>query len=321
VASCRWLVVLLVIGCLLRAGPAQAQPEPIGGGAAIRSAALFLADKGDEYFRAKHYPQALQLLEMAEALHHAPTLLLMIAQCEGHLGRLLDGRSHLQKVIDERLGPYASGPFLRAQAEAHKRLAVLEARIPRVSIRLQGSLEGVEVRIDGAAIPVETLGQELRLDPGTHHVVVLGRHDVQSKTITLDEGARQSIVFDLQRPVAPGAPTAEQSSLLLPVLFLGAGVVGMGAGLVTGVMALNEADQLKSTCTAGNQQCDPDAQSHEDAAKGLATGSTIGFVLGGIGLTVGALLLVTRATEAAPAAETALRLQLGPGSVALQGAF
>ncbi len=319
--ACRWLAALLVIGCLLRAGPVQAQAPPVGGGAAIRSAALFLADKGDEYFIAKHYEQAFKLFQMAEALHHAPTLLLMIAQCEGHLGRLLEARSHLQQVIDEPLGPNASGPFRRAQADAQQRLVALDLRIPRLSIRLEGSVEGVEVRLDGAAIPVETLGQGLRLDPGKHHVVVLGQHDVQSKTITLSEGARQDIVFDLRRQRGPGAPTVESSALLLPVIFLGVGVVGMGAGMVTGVLALDEAEQLKSTCAAGTQQCDPDAKSHEDAAKSLATGSTIGFVLGGIGLTVGALLLVTQATAPSEPIETGLRLRIGPGSVVLEGAF
>ncbi|MBW2452878.1 MAG: tetratricopeptide repeat protein [Deltaproteobacteria bacterium] len=312
---------MLLVSCLLWPAVGHGQEEPTGGDAAVRSAARFLANKGDEYFHGKRYERALELFQMAEALHHAPTLVLMIAKTEAQLGRLLGARNHLQGIIDEPLGPRASGPFRFAQADAQRRLAALEPRIPRLSIRLEGSAAGVEVRLDGAAIPVETLGQALPLDPGVHHIVVLGKEDVQSQTLTLVEGAREQVVFDLRPPAAPLAPTPERPSLALPILSFGVGVAGVVVGTVTGVMALDEAEQLKSTCTAGNQDCDPEARSHEDAAKGLATVSTVGFVFGGIGLTVGALLLVTGSSESAKPTETALGLRLGPGAISLEGTF
>ena len=137
----------------------------------------------------------------------------------------------------------------------------------------------------------------------------------------MTEGAREQVVFDLRRPAKPVTPPTESPSLVLPILAFGVGVTGMVVGTVTGVMALDEAEQVKSTCTAGNQDCDPAARTHEDAAKGLATASTIGFVFGGVGLTAGALLLVAGSGESGEASSTALRLRISPGAIALEGTF
>jgi hypothetical protein len=63
-------------------------------------------------------------------------------------------------------------------------------------------------------------------------------------------------------------------------------------GAVTGLLALSKANDVKSRCDAGH--CPAEDESKANSAKTLATVSTIGFVVGGVGVGAGAFLLIRR---------------------------
>jgi len=298
---------------------AEERPTADAGGA-VRGAARFLANQGDLQLRAGHYERGLQLFEMAEALFHAPTLVLVIAQTEKQLGRLRSARKHFREVIDEKLPRGASPEFVQARRTARDELAKLDPRIPRLTVVLDKASQGVEVRVDGGVIPSETMGKPLLLDPGDHHVVALLEGETKSATITLAEGDREKISFDFSDEANEQGPR-RRPALIGPLLTMGGGVVGMVFGAVTGARALDEADELRATCSQGNQQCDPAASGHEDTARNLATASTIGFVIGGVGIAAGAVWLSVVASGADADDEAQVSVSLGADGVWLGGRF
>jgi hypothetical protein len=102
---------------------------------------------------------------------------------------------------------------------------------------------------------------------------------------------------------------------------LGVGVVGIAIGAITGAMSLGKVSTLSSHCPT-KHGCDPADQSLADSAKSLGTISTIGFVVGGVGLVGGAVLLVVRPGKpAAAAGVVTFTPRIGLGSMAFEGTF
>jgi hypothetical protein len=95
---------------------------------------------------------------------------------------------------------------------------------------------------------------------------------------------------------------------------------------VAGFMAMGKHSDLATNCP-GNT-CFPSQQANLDSYHTIATISTVGFIVGGVGVAAGVILLVTRPkTEnaAAPAhsPQIALRVQpvVGLGSIGAIGEF
>jgi hypothetical protein len=290
----------------------------------VRGAARFLANQGDIQLNAGRFERALQLFEMAEALFHAPTLVLVIAQTEKQLGRLRASRAHFQEVIDEKLPRGASPEFVQSRRTAREELATLDEKIPRLTIVLEGASSAVEVRVDGGVIPAESLGKPLLLDPGDHHVVALFDGATRSYSITLEEGERESASFDFSVGEQESGPR-RRPALIGPLLVMGVGTVALVFGAVTGARALDEAEQLRATCILGNQQCDPAARDQEDSARNLATASTLGFVIGGVGIAAGTVWLSIVASQGGGPEGAdkgvSLRAGLGADGLRLGGTF
>jgi tetratricopeptide (TPR) repeat protein len=318
----RSYVIAALFCCVVVATPVHAEPEteveeeqPTNAGGAVRGAARFLANQGDVQLRAGNFERALQLFEMAETLFHAPTLVMVIAQTEKQLGRLRDARAHFKEVIDEKLPRGASPEFVQARKTARAELAKLDPRIPRLIIELEPGVD-VEVRVDGGVIPSETVGKPLLLDPGDHHVVALSEGTTRSASVTLEEGDRETVSFDFKKE-ADERRARQRPALVGPLLTMGGGVVGLVFGAVTGARAISEADELRATCSQGNQQCDPAARGHEDTARNFATASTIGFVIGGLAIAGGTVWLSVVASEGDANDEADVAVSLGADGLRL----
>lgn len=128
-------------------------------------------------------------------------------------------------------------------------------------------------------------------------------------------------------PAAPSEGAAEGSSVLagpVPWVVAGAGVLGVGAGVVLGVLAKGKhADAVSEPVQA-------DAVDLQDSAEGLALGANVAFIAGGtvalLGVVVGIVGLATDDGEALPADATtttasSLRFDLGPAGGNLRVRF
>ncbi|XXX79610.1 tetratricopeptide repeat protein [Sorangium sp. So ce134] len=241
VRSCRQLTHGLLLGLALLAIPATAagqqsqQSQPT---AEAKLAARALANKGVELFDAGRYEDALTAFRGAEALVHAPPLVVMAARSCERLGRLLEARSLYQRVLDEPLAATAPRAFQEAQAEAKTELAALTRRIPTLEVALAGTAQGtVQLTLDGERIAPATPVQR---DPGEHTLVGVepGRPPVTTK-FRLDERMKRYIILDLTPPSPEATPTrstpAASQANRQKILFIGGGAAA-GTGVIAGTV-------------------------------------------------------------------------------------
>src|SRR5262249_41089849 len=74
----------------------------------------------------------------------------------------------------------------------------------------------------------------------------------------------------------------------------GVGVVGLGVGIATGVVASSKASSAKTDPTlCANKECSSAGRDAIKSAGTMATVSTIGFIGGGVALAAGAVLVLT----------------------------
>ncbi|WP_437511461.1 hypothetical protein [Sorangium sp. So ce1099] len=228
--------LVLLLALTFPAMPAVAVAQQAQPTAQAKDAARSLANKGQELFDAGRHEEALAAFREAEALFHAPPLLQMIARSCERLGRLLEARSFYQRVVDEPLAADAPRAFQQAQADARVELAALAPRVPTLEVAVRGAAPGaVVLTLDGErigqAVPVER-------DPGSYTLVaaVPGQNPV-TKTIRLNEGAKERVTLDLPPPAAaprPDSASAASGSGIRTAILVGGGIAA-GAGVIAGV--------------------------------------------------------------------------------------
>ncbi len=304
------------------------------------AAARTLGIQGVQLADAGKCPEAIEKLQRAESLHHAPTILGRLGECQVAVGEIVEGTENLNTVVREPLSATAPKVFHDAQDRAQKVLTTATPRIAHLIIRVTPADAKASVAVAGKPVPEALLGAERPTDPGTHEVTATAvGYKPASTTVTLAEGGHQDITLLLEKdpnavaalpptatpaaattPVSPPEPTAKKNNTAAYVL-LGVGGAGLVVGSVTGALAFGKA----SDCP--NKVCP--TQSDLDGAKSMATVSTIGFGVGIVGVAVGTILLLTgNHTEEAPAAaalhahkKLALEPWFGMNSAGLMGSF
>lgn len=291
--------------------------------AAVRGAARFLAVQGDKKLHAGQYAEALRLFRMAEELYHAPTLVLAMAQAERRLERWAEARKHYLAVIAEKMGRNANPAFLQAQLTAREELEALEPRIPTLRLQLENDTGRAEVRIDGRARPLESLARPIYLDPGEHDVVVIDDGRVRAEKVMLTEGRRLPLTIDMRKRTGVPSMMVKPQAQAPPIGWwwgagaLGMGVMGLTAGTITGVLAIEDANAVKASCSRNG--CDPALHFREERAHEFATASTVSFVVGGVLAAAGATLLVLDVTLEGEPAEVGL--VANPTGLVVEGRF
>jgi hypothetical protein len=196
-------------------------------------------------------------------------------------------------------------------------------RIAGLTVKV-ASVTELTVKVDGNAVPSALLDTEIPSDPGDHTVEASAPGFLKAATrISVSEGERKTITLTLTRDpnapalapmpaAAPSGATTPNASEAAPAassapspssepprspdrtaayLSLGAGVVGVGAGSVLGIMTMKQRKDLKTSCP--NDVCPSEQQSDLDSAKRLGNFSTIAFGVGAAGLVLGTVLYFT----------------------------
>lgn len=329
----RSLLIGAVLLSLLAPRLALAQTD------ADKATARQLASDAQDAFDKKDFATAADKFTRADALYHAPTLVLGIARSQVGLRHFVAAQEAYTRVI--RDGAPASAPpaFKKAVDEAKKELDAIASRVAWVTITVTGPDKPV-VKLDGFLIPVAALGVRRAVDPGQHSVSASGvGFGAKEQTFTLSEGGNETVALAPPRkagptadlglpaepisaePVAPQPAAAGSSRKTLGFVALGVGVVGVGLGAVTGILALGKHGTLADACPNG---CPPSAQSDIDGYHTMGLLSTVGFIAGGVGLAAGAVLLIT-APKADAAPKTTSRgfvsPYVGPGTLGALGRF
>src|SRR5262245_36284678 len=111
---------------LLFASPAWSQDASAENVAAARA----LGIQGVQLADAGKCDQAIEKLQRAESLYHAPTILGRLGECQVAVGQIVLGTENLNRVVREQLAPNAPQAFRNAQERAKK---ALDAALPKIA--------------------------------------------------------------------------------------------------------------------------------------------------------------------------------------------
>lgn len=326
VGSRRLTVVFLALSSLLAALPAGAQPGN-------RAAAEALFNDGRRAMERKDFAEACAKFEASNQLDPAVGTVFNLANCNEQRGRLASAWQ-LYREVNDKL-PVGD----ERAAVAQKRAEELEARLPRLTLKLkEGTPSGTHVVFDGTLLPDAMLGTAVPVDPGPHKAVVRapGRSD-RTFDVSLAEAETTTLMVEAA-PSAGGATTGRQEpptssrdlvaaprsgASTLGYVIAGVGVASLGASVVTGLLALSKSHTVDDHCTptptGSGRYCDGEGLSAADSGKPLAIVSDVTLAAGVVGVGVGAFLIFS----AKPSERTAVSLAPIPGGglMDVRGAF
>ena len=156
---------------------------------------------------------AADRFERAYALRPSPVIGSNLGVALAHLDRLVEAAETLRAVIRDE----SATPAL--VADAQRQIAQLEARVGRITIRVEGPLDEVNVTMDGHAIASTQIGVATPADPGDHRIEARRRGETVALASTHVDPA-QAVDVALAIPALPPEPEATPTSLALtpPVL-------------------------------------------------------------------------------------------------------
>jgi len=301
---------------------------------ADRATARALAFEGQDALDRRDYDKALDRFKRADAILHAPTLLIGVARALAGLGRLIEAQEVYSRILREGVPAGSPDAFTLAYEEARKEIEALMPRIPSVTIVVKGA-ESPAVTIDGASVPSAALGARRPVDPGERVIVASaqGFKPAEAK-VTLAEGAHETVTLELvaaaqspkDTPPIGAPPSADQADAgsgrrTLGYIALGVGGAGLVLGGVTGALALGKHGDLEEACPGG--KCPAREQENLDSYHTMGTLSTVGFIAGGVGVAAGVVLLVTAPRGASTEARRGpwIAPRVGLGYLGAEGRF
>lgn len=337
-------------------GTAHAQSD------ADRATARELGQQGERALFAKDYEKAEDRFRRADQLVHAPTLELGLARALAGEGKYVESQETYNRIVREGVAPGAPAAFKQALEDAKKEVGTVSPKVGGVTITVQatggGDVPGVSVALDDAPVNTASLGVRRLVDPGPHvlRATAAGYKPAElrfsvpeggsvNEAVTLDKDLSAPAPASVPAP-APGANATPASAAtpglaaattpeqpesasghksILPWVAFGLGGAGLALGAVTGALAMSKHSDLAKACSAPTA-CPSTQQSNIDGYHTMGMLSTVGFVVGGVGVAAGAVLLLIRPkTESASAAAqpAALRVTpvVGPGSIGAVGTF
>jgi hypothetical protein len=250
-------------------------------------------------------------------------------------GKLSAAREAFRRCAD------ASCPAL-LRDDCTRRLDELERAQPTIIFEAKdgagNDLSAVKVTVDGLPLADRLGGAPLAIEPGEHTFAfeTAGQPTLQKRFVIREseKDRRESITLGVTvtatpQPVTPSAAplpvvatAPEPSSRLgtqkiLAVVAGGVGVVGLGLGTAFGLVAMSKKNDAQSACPTSLCPTQDGSNKWSDAA---STGnfSTVGFIVGGVGV-AGAAVLWFTAPSAIGGAST--QVALGPGILQVNGAW
>jgi hypothetical protein len=289
---------------------AQARDTTVQPRDAATADALFR--QGRQAMESKNYADACQKFAESQKLDPAAGTAMNLATCEEKLGKLASAWQHWKEAID------ALPPKDDRITFARSRVDELEKRLPRLQITLaSGGDHGAKVFRDDIEIGPGGQGVPLPVDPGPHTVTVrMPGHFPKSVTVSLAVGEQSQV------DVHPGAvdtsagasstPTSNTSRTVGWVLG-GVGIAGVGTAIASGLLLVSAKKTVADNCTA-DKVCSQQGLDAAENGKKLVIVNTAGWIVGGIGLGLGAYFVLSSPKSSTSAA---LTTRLGPDGASL----
>lgn len=301
----RLRTLALAVSLFLAAAPAFAEPT-----ASESETALQLYKDGKAIRDRGELEKALEKFRAAHALAETPITALELGRTYVMMGKLVEGREVLLAVQRIPVRKNESQKAVDARKEADTLAASIKPRLATLNLSVKGT---GKVSVDNVAVPAAAFSAPRLVNPGLHVIVSeVDGAPPKRQEVTLAEGQTQEVVIDMPaatsvvktedpKIVPPNNPPPESHGRS-PLVYVGfgVGIVGVGVGAVTGILTLSKAGTLKDACVS--EKCPPSSQSDLDSAGTTGTISTIGFIVGAVGLTVGVVTLLLDKPSSANAA-------------------
>jgi hypothetical protein len=325
----RLSTLTLSISLALIAPAALAEPT-----ASDRATARTLAQEGQHALETKNYTAAIDKFSRADSLVHAPTLLLGLARAQVGATKLVEAQESYNRIIREGVAPGAPKSWSKAVDDANKEVGAISPRIPWVTITVLGP-SNPEVVIDSTPVPHASLGVKRAINPGTHKIKVSAEGYLpQEKSIALTEGQSLNVNMELEQAPESAPPPEKKASAAVAVdtsssssgewrrtvayVAFGVGGASLIVGGVAGGLAIAKNSQLSDACP--DRTCDVAQRGSIDTYHRLGTIADVGFIVGGIGVVAGVVLLVTQPKDTTAGA-TKVTPYVGLGSAGVSGVF
>ncbi len=325
--SCAALALSFVI---LIAGAAAAQ-DAKGGSVLAYDEAQKLMAEGKIGEACPKYAESQRLDPQLGTLFH-------LADCLEKNGQTASAWASFREAVDiaKKLGDPR-----KELGERH--IAALVPKLSRLQINVA---EGAEIHVERDAVTVgkALFGAPVPMDPGPHTITASapGKRTWTSKIVipadgsitmvtvpeltaevsTSPESSETSLAPTARPTTAAGHTQSERSGLKRrwpAIAAAGVGLTGVAVGSVFGLRSMSKHDAVEEHCGASTCR-DQTGVDLSDEAIAAGNISTIGFIVGGVGLAAGAVLWFT--LPSGPNEEGA-RLDVGisRGSATVRGAF
>lgn len=317
------VAVSVLAGCLLTTGPVRAQSVAVASEDSALAETLFR--EGRALLEAGQISEACTKLDSSHRLDPKVSTMLNLAACHELEGRTASAwaefleAARLTRVLKVR-DPKA------LEDTARTRAAALESRLHYVVVEAPDAVPaGVELFVDGRALPRAAWSSPIPVDPGERTVEAraAGRGTVSSSLLIPREGGRTALripSLPAEQPGAADSPretsspppnNASTASPLAPVgpsplkelpfvagatLFVG----GATVGAVFGLRAISLKNERDLECDAAG--CSGAGLAKQEDARSAAVVSTVAFLVAGAGATLATVWLLLPRTKAAPMA-------------------
>ena len=292
----------LVAGSFLAAALASAPAASADASGADVLLARQLANEGIALSQKGDCEGAIPKLQRAEAIHHAPTILVHIGECQLRLGRLVDALSSLDRVARENLGASPPRAFVTAQDRANTLVADIRPKLGVLRVEASGPHAGATFKIDETELKEAALGLDRPIDPGTHVIEGItsdGQH--VRREVKIREGTTELVTLAMPAVIvmAPAraagegpAPKPSSGVRTLGWVLTGTGAAALVASGVFAGLTVSKKSDLDGACA--DKACPPSARDDYDSARTTATVAGIALGVGVVAVAAGVYLLVIR---------------------------
>jgi hypothetical protein len=298
------------------------------------AAARNLAVEGMKLAQSGKCEDAIDKLERAEKLHHAPIVLGKLGECYVQQGRLVEGTEALRKMLREPLPSKPTPAIEQAYEHAQATLDATTPKLAGVTVTVRAASDAdVTTKLDGKLVSSAQLGVERPLDPGEHVLEASAPGFIKAeKKIVASAGDKLEVSLELERdpnapaksaaaaepvpettstqaePVRSNEPYVEASTAHAGPNHTAAyvawtvGAIGLGVGAGFGIAAWSGKKKLDDACSAN--VCPPNQSDRLDSAKLEGQVATIGLGVAAVGAILGTTLFFAAGSGSSERAAT-----------------
>jgi hypothetical protein len=314
-----------------------------------KAQALF--EEGSRLVNAGRYQEACPKLESAQRVVVGIGVTLYLGECYEQTGRLKNAWDQFNRA--EALATATSDRRARIAHEHAERLWPRLAKI-KIVVAPGADVPGLVITDEGAQVERSLWGAERPVDPATHHIrAEAPRREPWEVSVDVSAGAAAVAlqVPPLREAASPPpgtnvgtnlgtnepaskttGPAPEQplpstspaqgigGQRVVALAVVGVGVVGLGLGALFGIEAKSKYDDTNANGSCQpNNHCNAAGLAERSDAVTAATISTVGFIVGALGLTGGTVLYLTAPDRGGRSMALVPRSERGGASLLVEG--